>query len=408
MTFWAGWILQIDPSIDFPTYYHAARLAFVEGKTPYGFSAFDGISAAMGRKVHPYLYPPNALLVFWPLVRLPLLQARIIFLIASHLCLLGSIWLMLTKLVPLPLDERKRDITLGLCLIYLLCFEPSTATFGLGQINHIALFFICLTLAGLQRVSAPWRIGLSLSIAILLKTYPVLLLLLLAVRRKYRAMAYTGLFFGVITAVGSFLLPPGIWSSWANRIVPLGGYANDRVAAGAPWNQNINGFLTRLLVPNAFSQSPLPYPWIAKPLITVVAVVVVCFTVFLAWRLSRMPGYARIASDEMALFVLMIYLIAPLSWDHHLVYALPAAVVAIARMVEGCITRKTALLSFAALCLMAWKIPFDHPDLMHGWWTLLISVKFYPVVILWVIFAKRLWKPDGPPTKIDRDTCYSQ
>jgi alpha-1,2-mannosyltransferase len=397
MTYWAGWILQSDPSVDFPTYYHAARIAFVEGKTPYGFSAFDAASTSMGRKVHPYLYPPTALLPFWPLARLPLLQARVIFLIASHLCLLGTIWLMLTRLLTLPSDTRLREVTIGLCLVYLLLFDPVLATFGLGQINLIALFFICLTLAGLKRERAGWRIGLPLAIAILLKTYPALLLLLLLVRRKYRAIAFTGVFFAAFTLISTVMLPGGIWASWANRIVPLGGYANNEIAAAAPWNQNINGFLTRLLVPNPFTQAPLPYPFLARPVITAVACVVIGLTVFASWRLSRRRDYASSGDHEMAAFVLMIFLVAPLSWDHHLVYILPAAVIAIASLVSGTVSgtvnAKAAVAILLALFLMAWRMPFDHPNLMHGWWTLLISVKFYPVVLLWLFFMSRLWKP---------------
>jgi hypothetical protein len=388
-----GWNLAQDPNVDFPSYYHAARLAFVEGKTPYGFSAFDAASAAMGRKVHPYLYPPPSLLAFGPLAKFSLMQAQTLFLIASHLCFLGSIWLMLTRLTLLPRDSRLREITLGCSMIYLLCFDPALATLALGQVNLIAFFFICLALAALKHGSPAWRIALPLSVAILLKTYPVLLLPLLLFRRQYRAIALTCVFFGMFAALTTLVLPLEIWSSWFREVLPAGGYANNAVSAGVPWrSQNINGFVTRLLLANPFSEAPLAHPFLAKPVATILALAVAGVTVLLSFRLSRRGGahYERIGDDEVATFLLMIFLIAPLSWDHHLVYILPVAVLAISHLVDGSTSGKTAAALLVALFLMAWKIPFDHPALMRGWWTLLISIKFYPVVVLWLYFVTRL------------------
>jgi Glycosyltransferase family 87 len=390
IAYYYGWTLLSGISVDFPTYYHAARLAFVEGKTPYGFTTFDAISAEMGRRVHPYLYPPPSLLAFWPLAKLSLASGQAAFLVVSHLCYLGSIWLMLDTLTPLPADQRRREITLGLSLVYLLCFDPALATLAIGQINLIALFFICLALAALKRGSSAWCIALPLSAAILLKTYPVLLLPLLAFRRQFRAIALTCVFFGIYTAIAALALPGEIWTSWFHDILPAGGYANNQIAAAGPWNQSINGFVSRLLLKNDFCSAPLAHPFLAKPVATVLALMVVGLTLFFSFRLSKQGGYQRSGDDEISAFLLMIFLIAPLSWDHHLVYVLPAALLAISLIVNGSTGGKVAVTLAAALFLTAWRIPFDHPALMHGWWTLLISVKFYPVTVLWLFFVRRL------------------
>ena len=393
IAFHYGWVLLDGVSVDFPSYYHAAHLAFVEGKTPYGFSAFDAASAAMGRKVHPYLYPPPSLLAFWPFAKLSLTHAQAAFLAASHLCFLGSIWLMLAKLTPLPGDHRLRDLTLGAGTVYLLCFDPALATLGLGQVNLIALFFLCLALAALKREAPAWCIALPLSVAILLKTYPVLLLALLLFRRRFREILLTCVFFGMFAAITTLVLPIEIWTSWFKEVLPAGGYANNQISAAGPWNQNINGFVTRLLLANAFSEAPLAHPFLAKPVATGLALLVVCVTLFLSFRLSRRDDHRECADDEAAAFLLMIFLIAPLSWDHHLVYILPATLLVISLIMNGATSGTTAMLLVVALGLMAWKIPFDHPALMRGWWTLLISIKFYPVIVLWLFFVMRLLRP---------------
>lgn len=396
LTFHYGWVLLGNLTVDFPSYYYAARLAFVEGKTPYGFAAFDPITAQLGRKVHPYLYPPPSLLAFWPLARLSVLHAQAAFLAVSHFCYLGSIRLLLTKCLPPFPNRRLHDLTLCASLVYLFCFDPAHATLALGQVNLVTLFCICVMLSALLRDSPAWCIALPLSIAILLKTYPVLLLPLLLFRRKSRAALYTCLMFGLYAAIAALVLPHEVWTSWFAEILPAGGYANNGISAAGPWNQNINGFVTRLFQANQFSEAPLAHPSLAKPVATILAVVIVGVTCACSFRLARRDVRHMVQSDECAAFLLMIFLIAPLSWDHHLVYILPAAVLAIRLIANGETGRTATALLLAALFLMAWKIPFDHPALMHGWWTLLISIKFYPVVALWLFFITRLLRKAVP------------
>jgi hypothetical protein len=387
---------------DFPSYYHAARLAFVEGKTPYGFHAFDPITAELGRKVHPYLYPPPSLLAFWPFAKMSYAGGQALFILASHLCFLGSIWLILTKLTPQPRDERLREVAIALSIVYLLSFHPALATLGIGQVNHLAMAFICLALAGLKSGGPAWRIALPLSIAILLKTYPVLLLGLLFFRGKYAAIALTCAFFGALTGIAALALSAEVWTTWFAEVLPAGGYANEGISAAGPWNQNVNGFVTRLLLDNKFSDAPLDYPSLAKPIATGLVVIVAAVTALLSFRVSRRADYERHADDETAAFLLMIFLIAPLSWDHHLVYILPAAVFAISLLVRGSVRGTWATIALiAALFLIAWQSPFDHPALMRGWWTLLISMKFYPVLVLWVFFINRLRHPAVAPLQAD-------
>ena len=86
----------------------------------------------------------------------------------------------------------------------------------------------------------------------------------------------------------------------------------------------------------------------------------------------------------------MIYLIAPLSWDHHLVYVLPAAILAIRLLITRAIQGKLAVVITGTILLMSWRFPVDRLDLVNGWWTLLMSAKFYTVVALWVFFINRL------------------
>ncbi len=391
-----GFLLMNGILYDFPSFYHAARIAFVEGNSPYGMYAFDAIGVAMHRKVNPYLYPPPSLIAFWPLAHLTIEQAQAVFLIVSHLCFLGSLWLILAQLTPLPRGRPLRDIIVGISLVYILNFDPAVKTLALGQVNFIALFFVCLTMAALRRGSAAWRVALPLSVAILLKTYPVLLLVPLFFRKRFQAIALTCAFYGGFAIIAAAALPGMVWVSWFYQVLPMGGYANNDISAAFAWNQSINAFVTRLLISSEFNVAPLSIPSLAKPLATALAVLVLCVTAFFSFRLSRRGNYERSGDDEIAAYLLTIFLIAPLSWDHHLVYILPAAVLSIDYLLIESTQRKAAVMVLAALFLVAWPVPLNDPAWLRGWWTLLMSLKFYAACALWLFFIDRLRTASAP------------
>jgi alpha-1,2-mannosyltransferase len=403
VVYYWGWILTRTVGFDFPSFYYAAQRAFVFGRSPYGPSAFNVGKAVLGWKVNPYLYPPPSLIAFWPLANLSILDAQTLFLVVSHLCLLGSIWLILTKLAPVPVEWRERDIVFGISLVYVLCFDAVLRTLALGQVNLIVLLFLCLTLAAMKENSSAWRIALPLSLAILLKTYPVLLLAPLLFRKRFRAVGLTLSYFAIFTVIAALMLPESVWLDWWYRVVPNGAYANNAISTAFAWNQSMNGWVTRLLVSSEFSRAPLPYPAMAKTLATAFSLTVVGVTLYYSYRLS-MRGEAAKAErdDEIAAYLLMTFLIAPLSWDHHLVYVLPAAVLAIVRLASGEAGRNMTAAVTMALFVMAWNIPLDQQDWKDGWWTLLISIKLYSAVVLWIFFVSRLRRTAGVSNSLDR------
>ncbi len=395
-----GWLLPPDIGIDFPTYLQGARVTFVEGRTPFGLHAFDGIPGFTGGKVQPYVYPPPSLLAFWPLAKLSIANAGAAFLVVSHLSCLGCIWLILFRLTPLPGDPRRRSLVLAVALIYMLSVNALPDTFGNGQVNFIALLFICLALAAYRQRSSEWLIAAPLSIAILLKTYPVFLLALLFFRKRYRAVMLTCALFIAFTALAFVVLPRSVWHSWFVEVVPLGAYANNSFPAAFCWNQSINAFVMRLFQENYFSRAPLYYPALAKPVATGLALLVMGVTLFYSYRATKASNLENGRDEEIAAFLLMTYLVAPLSWDHHLVYIFPAAVLSISLLISGNV-RKTAAVAIAgSLLLIAWRFPIDRLDIVTGWWTLLMSAKLYPVVFLWLFFIQKLRLSRNNPASI--------
>jgi hypothetical protein len=243
----------------------------------------------------------------------------------------------------------------------------------------------------LRNEGSAWRIALPLSVAILLKTYPVLLLMPLLFHRRWKAIFLTCAIFAGYAALALFVLPFEAWTTWFRDVLPHGGFANNVVTpAAAPWNQNINAFVSRLLLPNGYMETPLPAPGLAKPIATVLAVGVLATTAFFSFRRSRLTKDGALSANEAVSYLLMIFLIAPLSWDHHLVYVLPAAIFAIALLVGRELTTRQAAIVGASLLVMALPIPYAEELLRRGWLTLLISVKFYAAAALWFFFVTRL------------------
>jgi hypothetical protein len=396
LIYWSGWALHATKVIDFPGYYLAAHNVFIDGTTPYGFDVFDSYAELFGRWMPPYVYPPPSILAFWPLTFFSIKSSFVAFTFISHLCLLGSMWLIIMRLSPLPRQLAARTVFICFSVAYVLSFDAVKITLELGQINLIVLFLICLSLLALQEGSPPWRIAAPLSIAILLKTYPVFLLILFVARRRFRATALTLTFFGVFVAIAAVVIPPYVWSTWLTEVVPAASstkYMNflfSHTPLDFTWNQSIEGVFKRLLGDTIWGHPPLSWPALAAPLIKVSDALVIGITSFFAFRYYKRRRPVDGVADDTAAFLLMMYLVAPVSWDHHLVYILPAAVLALGFILDRRIRGKAAVGLAVILCMLAWRVELDASLFQKYWWALLGFAKFYAVAALWIFFVVRL------------------
>jgi Ca2+/Na+ antiporter len=156
------------------------------------------------------------------------------------------------------------------------------------------------------------------------------------------------------------------------------------------WNQSIGGVLKRLFGDTIWGYPPLSWPAVAAPLSKVLEAIVIGITSLLAFRYYNRRRPSDGLADDTAAFLLMMYLVAPVSWDHHLVYVLPAAILALGFILEGRIRGKAAFGLAVILCMLAWRVELDVSFFKKHWWTLLGFVKFYAVAALWVFFVVRL------------------
>jgi alpha-1,2-mannosyltransferase len=379
---------------DFPTLYWGAKMVFEEGRSPYVEGAFDRVAEREQRRIFPYLYPPPSLLAFYPFTAVTYDAAKVYLLVASHVCLLVSLYLFFFRIAPFDLPPVGRFFAVALMTVYVLNYYPIADNFAWGQINLIVLALVLLMWLALKRGGHALSVALPLSLAILLKTYPVLLLPLLVLRRRYAAAAWVVGLLALYGLVSWWVLPRGLWGDWLAHVAPTGGYGLRPFGLPfipvEPWNHSINGFM--LFVQDRVQEVfGFPTRLITKPLTYLLAAAVGAATVGLALLSARRGRGGQTLDADVSLFLLMTFLVAPLSWEHHLVYALPAALFAIHFLLKGPTRPPTALGALAALFVIAWDLPRDDIFHLKGVLGLSNAIKFFAAFGLWLFVAKGMW-----------------
>lgn len=319
---------------DFPSFYYGAYAAFVAGESPYNTVLLTDLA---DQRVFPFLYPPPALLLFAPLTLMPFEIARGVFLAFNHGMVLAMLGLVLFGLLRLHPDRHAPAIAFA--VVFVLAFHPLFIHLRHGQVN--LLLGVLLVLAWLAlRHERPAAAGACLALAVLVKTYPVLIVPLLVLRRRVQEAAWTVGFLAAATLVALAVLPGATWSDWYLNVLPAGGYgafASASANQATTWpgggtldpagieNASINGLVSRLLTANEYEDPLWVAPRLAKALTYAACLLVLLAT---AWTVWRSAAGRRAEPDVVMLLALpAMFLVAPLSWEHHLVYLLPVVIV---------------------------------------------------------------------------------
>ncbi|WP_436736820.1 glycosyltransferase 87 family protein [Streptomyces sp. BBFR102] len=319
----------------------------------------------------PATYPPFAALLFTPL---PLLGTGLMRTLATagNLLLVLALALLTLRLAtgghggrPLP-----RPLTwLGVPALAAVAVwsEPVWTTLRYGQINLLVTVLVLWDMRYLPgagpargRRWAGAGIGLAAAVKLTPGLFIAFLLLagaLAAVRgrgaRPWLALARNAvLWFLAATALAAALLPRDSWRFWSGTFL-----AADR--AGHPEqtaNQSLRGLIARLL----HTADPGLW-WLAAALLVGAAGLGVAV---LATLRSR-PAWAATACGMTAL------LVSPVSWSHHWVWCVPAAVLVIAEAVRvGGRWRRaaSAALTGVFFTYALWWVPHgpERPELHQG------------------------------------------
>lgn len=377
--------------VDFPSFYYAANVVFKDNLSPYENQELSRAHPNTDQTIFPFLYPPPSLLTYYPLSLMSYQMAATMTLIANHFLLLFFIYFFFFKIMRWKLHQSFVFVAVA----YVLLYHPVVVTLNRGQVNLFVLVLLCLTWYTLKQKYQPGIVALPLSLATLIKVYPAIFLFYLIAKRKYRVVLWVLGYLVLYTAIALLLLPNNLWSDWFTNVFPTGGYGKvplNLFSPAAPWNQSINGFTSRLFLDNEFSETLIPSAAAARSVPYVISIFVVIITTGLCYLTSKASENERTIDLELSLFLLTMFLVAPISWEHHLVFVLPATIIALKLIFDTKDRYIYHLLVIFSALLLAWRLPLWAKILKIDILTLGISIKFYAVILIWAFFVLELWR----------------
>ena len=373
-----------EGATDFPAYYYAAKAAFHEGSLPYDRSTLQKIAVRDGRnadEVLPFLYPPPSLIIFFPFINLDYETARRLMLV-SNLVLV----LILLYLICKILGEKPGGLVSILALLYAVFFVPLTITISYGQINILVSVFICGAWYLAKEHRHPIWVALLLALAIILKLYPILLLVPFWLRREYKTVAFTLLTLVILIGLTILVLPRGVWNGWYENVGSVGyGVQVLGVRTTIPSNQSLYGFLARLLYgSNKRFSALLSLPEQVAAFVPYVVIGLFLATSLLVSFISRKRSTFDL---QMSFWLVISYLIAPISWHHHMVFVFPAILITLYGLIDQ--KRDFKTLIPVALFALFWlyDYPSNLPAFRQGFNTLLMSVPLYVMLVFWALLV---------------------
>lgn len=313
---WQAWQLYARPYDDLPSFYWATRLTWEQGWSAYQPEHFQELSRSFGQRVYPFLYPPPSLILFSPfLICEDYKQAKLFFSVFN----LVLWWVLAFALCQASSTFCKHASRFMWAIpLFMLVYFPCADTLKNGQVNLLVLICLLPCLFPQAGRWRQWAAGVLFACAVMLKVYVLLLLPILIWYRRWQETGSAILTMLLLAGGSLLLLPAGLWQDW----FALGGRAGYGTGVAqvltVPFNQSFNGFFIRqfLYLRSGGGASS----WIFG-IYVVVAVHAAAAAWLLVLRLGR--GMATL-SPALALVLLLVNLIAPLSWIHHYVFALPA------------------------------------------------------------------------------------
>lgn len=232
------------PAHDFANYYFGGKF-LAEGRFdswvyfPYEFN--KAIAESGHRSIFANYAPntPFLALFFMPFSLLPLVISKLVFNVLSAVLLLFSLK---------RLADFHKIPPIYLLLIPVLFFVPIKNGILFGQV-YFALFFLLSESWLAYEKKAFLKMAILLSLAILLKVFPILLILVFVFRKQFRPLFYVLIGCGLLLLASAIVSGTDIWLFYLKTVLPRA--SNGEIStAFVPNYQSVFMFLKQLLVPD--------------------------------------------------------------------------------------------------------------------------------------------------------------
>ncbi|MEJ3744340.1 glycosyltransferase 87 family protein [Actinomycetes bacterium KLBMP 9797] len=283
---------------DLHIYYGAARTV-ADGQPLYGYVAENG---------GPFTYPPFAVLPLRLLAAVPEGALQVLWMVLTCAAV-AAIAVTVGATVTGGVADRRRPLVVAAVACAVLLSAPAQSNLRFGQVS---VFIVLLALLdGVGVTPARWR-GVLVGVAAAVKLTPLLFVVYFVVAGRWRDAARAVAAFVACAAVGALVLPADSWQYWSGTMLRTS-RIGDLASLG---NQSVHGALMRIGVPPG-----------ALPVLWAVLVAAICAAALLrARRLDRDGERTRAA----VLVGCATVAASPVSWTHHQVWTVLAAMLLIA------------------------------------------------------------------------------
>ncbi len=366
--------VAVRPSHGFVNYYTASRL--LHSPVPVSQLYDDRWFSLQTEQFTPGItdiftpHPPTAALMFVPLAGLDYVPARIVWTAFSLIVLALALgWLLR------DLGLRGGQWLLS-ALALVLLYQPFYAQMAYGQVYAALTALLVLAWYGYcyRRNSL---LGVALGVMLVFKTAGVLLLGLLLIQRRWRALLWT-----VCTALAVMLvsLPRLGLDSWQTYMGVLAVYGQRPSHLSAAY-QTPHSLFKRLFVPDAvWNPAPLfDAPAVGAALALAAVLTLAGISAYRVFRNSDTDGLL------FAAFVTAGLLISPVSLDYHFVLLLVPILILIAHVRNRSLIAQACLA--VAVTLIALNMDWNHPA--DGAGVLLFYPKLYGALLLWGLALRK-------------------
>ncbi|WBB81853.1 glycosyltransferase family 87 protein [Micromonospora sp. WMMD882] len=334
------------------------------------------------RSKYGFTYPPFAALVMLPMAYLSWHLAILVSVTSTLVASAVVIWWLLDPVAVRAGWSRWFTLAVAVCLA--AAFEPMRETVNFGQVNMLLLFLVAVDLLWLAPRGSRW-LGVGIGLATAIKLTPGIFLIYLLVTGRWRAAATATAAAAAATLTAAALFPDASREFWTQAI-----WNTDRVGdLEFISNQSWQGVVARL-----DPGSPSTLLWL----------LLVALTVALWARRCRSAVAAGDEATGFALTGVVMCLVSPVTWVHHLVWLIPALILLVDDAVAAPAgsRRRRGLLAFAAVAYLVlcsrlvwhWERGFGGVD---GF----VFSNFYVWISVALLVALPVRRPDGGPTAPD-------
>ncbi len=321
----------------------------------------------------PFTYPPFAAMLFYPLHLLPFWLVALAWQFGTVAALYGVVRISQRLLPALSASNGRRVAMLWTAIG--IWTEPLRSTFDYGQVN------VVLVLAVLYAVYTTrwWLSGLLVGLAAGVKLTPAVSGLYFLGARRWAALAFSVLVFGVTVGVSALV----VGDQARYYFTELLGDASRVGPVGTSFNQSWRGGISRIL---GFDAGYGPLVLIGIAATAVLAV--------LAWRAVGGAGDRLAAIVIVQLFGLLL---SPISWTHHWVWLIPLMIWLLHGPLRERLGARVLGWGWLALTVVGvpWLLSFAQPsiwEISRPWylaWPGLIYIVATLVTLAWIAATAR-------------------